>query len=173
MTVSARTWAAVGQAIREVISGALGTVRTVAADAYRLGAPDRLDDATMAHRAIEKTRVEVELGVPRRLPLASVLCNREVLEAPVTVRLVHASNHQILDVERHEIDALSHDDHDVLRHALTYPGNLTATADSVATGLISGCLFPADGGDIQRQWDKKILRSTRTYTARLERTPAI
>lgn len=172
MTVAAQSWAAVEQALRECVLGAIGTVRTVAADAFKLGAPDRVDDPSMAHRAREKKRVEIEIGRPKRLPLASVLCNRGIFEAQVVVRVVHASDHQILDEDRHKLQAEQMDDHDLLFDALTYPGNLATTSDSVATGLISGCLFPADGGEVNRQWRERFLRSTRIYTARLERSLA-
>ena len=171
MTVSPKTWAAVDQALRELVLGEIGSVRTVASTRFLLGVHED-KPAEQFHRSVERARIEVTIEVPEFVPLGSVYCDTGLEEAEVEITTTRASTHQVLDIARHELRALALDDLSVLRDALTYPGNLTTTSDGVATGILSGCLVPVPGGDQEFDSDRKLLTTTTRFRATLQRTLA-
>lgn len=167
---TANTWDALMVALRELLTGKIGSVRTVAAGSLKLGGPEGMTEATLAHRAKEKERIEIELTPPVSQGFLGVMCDRWLERSDITVRLTHSADHQQLDIARHTLRAAAADDHTTIGLALTWPGNLAATYDGTATGLVSGCLAPLDGATIKEAWQKKYLQSSRTYRAILERT---
>lgn len=174
MTVSANTWAAVKLALRELVAGKIGSTRTVPAGRFSLGAPEGMRDATLAHRAKERTRIEIGLTGVSSQGFRGVLCSKWLERGDVTIKLVHWGDHLELDEARDEVRAQAADDHSLLAQALTWPQNLAtthATSGSVATGLVSGCLQMTEApGSEKESWANSYLQTTRTYRAILERT---
>jgi len=171
VTVTAQTWAAVDQALRELVLGEIGTIRTVASTRFLLGVhEDR--PAEQFHRSIERARIEITIEVPEFVPLGSVYCGTGLEGAEIEITTTRASTHEVLDVARHQLRALALDDLSVLRDALTYPGNLTATLAGVATGLVSGCLVAIPGGDQDYDSGRKLLTTKARFKATLERALA-
>lgn len=173
MTVTARTWPALGQALREITSGAIGAVRTIAADKFLLGLPRGEAVKTSSHRAIEKTLIEIEIGGINRLDYASGYCNRSPARARITIRLAHTADHRVLAERRHEVSEQALEDHETIYDALTFPNNLLTTADGTATGVSSGALKEIEAAALTPAWKDKVLFSTRVYEALMTRHPAI
>lgn len=138
---------AIHTAIREVLEDGTGSVRTISSGRFGGGLYGGQDRRTRAFRALDKPAVETTIaGLRRHSASPPRIGSVGLLELDIDVRIVrHATVESKLDDDvRDALKALAIEDADLVRQALEYPGNLTSTAASVATGIVSGCLTYSD-----------------------------
>lgn len=129
--------------VREVIEDSAGTLRTVPAARFLGDLPEGLSEDAEAMRAISKPRVETSMVSVKRSPSSPpVIGSLLIYEIELAVRVIRVVTtlEQLSDDDRVALQALAFEDCDVIRQALEYPGNLTATTGGTATGLCSGLL---------------------------------
>src|SRR5690606_6135867 len=153
---------AITTAIRQLIRGELGSVRTVPAGEWIEGQPAQrgmhggLDgDSTRRLRAEGKRLFDVEVAPARRtIAVGSsaashsllAITARVVLWLPITlVAETVSADHRYAA----RADAL--EQAQVIREAIEWPGNLLATADGALTGIVSGRLGEAQTPRIVRE----------------------
>ncbi|MEM1417540.1 MAG: hypothetical protein AAGH15_21770 [Myxococcota bacterium] len=137
-------------AIKDVVEECHGTSRTITAATYRSGAYASLSALRASLKALTKPRAESRITRTSRSPASPPEPGSLALvDLDIEVRLVRSVTARTeLDAAcRRELRALAATDGDVLRQALGFPGNLTTTAGSVATTLVSG-LLNYDGSDV-------------------------
>lgn len=130
-------------AIRGVIRGELGSVRTVPASAFGEDVHAGVEDGAKWIRAKVKKRFDVQLSPPERTrDLGPPTANRAVLAIVVIVTLTYAVDHteDLIDARRYEVRALAAEDALVVTQALSWPGNLAVDGAAAATGLVSAML---------------------------------
>lgn len=139
--------AAIHTRLREVLTSAAGTLRTITANTYSRDLPENLDDPVQARKAVEKPLIEPRFSTWRRSPSSPpVIGNLAIYEAECRVRVVRVVDRtaQIDASSRDTANALAAADCDVLAQALGFPGNLTTTAAGTATNIVSGCMVYQD-----------------------------
>ena len=169
--------AAIRQAIREVLEGTTGSVRTVTAGKFLSGVFEGQTDLQQRSRALRKTadpenpewvhRFDVRLGRMTNhesTPVAAI-GNHRIVSLPVTISVTTHTQARILDDRRDEVLALINSDLDTAVQALTWPGNLTQTFAAVATNIVSGLMLGPEGNGYpslevtEEDWEKSLIRS--------------
>lgn len=140
-------------AIDAVLLGTSGSVRTVPAGTFSRRAYDGLD-ITLAARALEKPRFEVELVSIERTGAVGPRTASIVVEAiELLVRFVWATEHELDDNARRATRAEALEKVQLARQALEWPGNLP----SASTGLISSCLTTRGVAKVIREsWRQRL-----------------
>ena len=129
--------------IREVLEDGAGSVRAITANTYAGGLSSVTNANALGIRSMIKPRVESRIIEMRPHPASPPIGGSLVLRSvTVDVRIVRAftGRHELNDATRDALHAVASTDADVVAQALTWPGNLTATAAAAPTGLVSGCL---------------------------------
>lgn len=148
--------AAVLTAVRGVLESAEGTLRTIAATRFHGGLPEGLDGSEESLRALERARCEpfVRVVGPHATNFVAN-SNLHLLDVEVTVRVARhlGPEHRLTDATRDTVIALAAEDADVIRQALTYPGNLTQTSGGTATNLVSNLLTYEGSDDPRIEYD--------------------
>jgi len=163
---------AITTAIREVIEDGTGSVRTITSGDYLPGETSARSVPGLSHDALIAPRAEVRIVETARHEASPAITGSfQLVALEIEIRLVRSlTTFKLLDHDaRQAVYDLAARDGDVLAQALTWPGNLTQTAASAATGLVSGCLrtdwrsavgtVEADGSDHGR------LVTTHRFTA--------
>lgn len=133
-------FAAAITAIREACLGAIGSVRTVDADALAEGAYPHTAEHEAA-RALTGPSFEVEItDVVKHKDSPSEHSNVVLLDVTVQLRTEWGTDQELLDEERADARSAALSLLESARAALMRAGNLTSTSDSSATGIVSGCL---------------------------------
>lgn len=146
-------------AIEQCCLGTIGSVRTVQAGTIERGAYGVMADFTLAQRVRVKARFEVELVSAKRTGVvAPVTANVAYLEIEVRLRLAFTTEKEVDDDERRYVRDDAIGVWEMLRMALTWPGNL-ATVDATATGIVSGCLASCGPMRVtEENWPKRFFR---------------
>ncbi|MDQ3071417.1 MAG: hypothetical protein M3R55_17010 [Acidobacteriota bacterium] len=129
--------------IRQVLESGAGTLRTIASTRFYGDLPEGLSDSTEQMRGLERPRVEARIKSVSRSPASPPITgNIALYDIGIDVEIVRplTTAEQLTDATRDALRALALDDVDVVRQALEYPGNLTATTAGAATDLVSGLL---------------------------------
>ena len=152
---------AISTAIREVVRGELGVVRTVPDDAFAEGNFDGLEERARQRRAFEKKGVDVAFRSPERTDaLGPPDANLEILRLEVDLVLTHSPRHRVEEEERHAIRAEVSDDVVTVRRALSRSGQMVTTAAGTATGLVSGMLTErAAPLTVREDWQNRIIET--------------
>ena len=160
--------AAISTAIGEVLTGSLGSTRTVPAGTFSEGVHDGSSEAQMNQRALAGPRFFVRLEDPSRLPaVGPSTSNRVVLEMGVKVVLTYLAPQEIRATGRRAIEATAIDNGETVRRALEWPGNLTQTAAGAATGLVSGCIVFQSSRSGRVNWARRVYQRELTFLARV------
>ena len=131
-------------AIRDVIEDGAGSRRTIDSARFDGNFYASLARDEQSRRALVTTRAETDIvSVELSEHTPKQPCNVYLYRVGVEVSVVrHLNNsHRLIDATRDDTKALSAMDADVLRQALSYPGNLTTDSGGNATGLVSGRLI--------------------------------
>lgn len=141
--------------LREVLEQSSGALRTVPASRFFGDLPEGLDMGEELRRAIENPRINAEVTGIRRSPASPPINgNLTIYDFDVEVRIVRIMStlEQLDDASLELLRSRAFEDVDVIRQALEYPGNLTATDGGDVTDIASGMLRFVDGtvGDIKR-----------------------
>lgn len=163
-------------AVRDVLHGDVGSVRTVAADTWLYGTFDGMGDMAERSQALSGDaganddpphRFNVTLGrltAHEASPVAAIGSYRIGL-VPVDIDIVTHTKSKAQQTERNSAIARVRNDGDTAVQALAFPGNLAVTAAAAATGVLSGMLV-GPGGEgtpehevVAEEWDRNIIRS--------------
>jgi len=165
-------------AVREVLEDATGTLRTIGAAVYQGNLNASLSDEEMTLRALNKPLVESRIGaISRNDASPNIFGSLSLLDIEVVVRVVRHLDqaHELDDDIRDDVKALSAADGDVIMQALTFPGNLTQTSGSAATGLVSGMLSyeGSDPPDTQQEATGSIITTEHNFSGVVQVTLAV
>lgn len=133
--------------IREVLEDGAGAVRVLSAGAYGSDSHAAMSELTSSVGAIGKPQADVTVNARGRHPSSPAEpCSFALVAIEITVRITRSfDGYQDLSrAARDELSALAASDGFDVSQALTWPGNMSATAASSATGLLSERL--ADAG---------------------------
>lgn len=151
---------AIVEAVRGVIRGELGSVRTVPADTFGDGMPASwlaMDSARRLRTGVKST-FDVEIDPAQRTaavgpPTASLSVEAIRLTITLTYALAAVAD-AVTDDYRHGVRTGAAADARTIRLALEWPGNLLVDGDANATGLISGRLQAQGPARRKREdWD--------------------
>jgi len=145
---------AILDAVCAVVERGHGIARTISADSYCGGVYATLETLPSATAALTAPRAEARITRTERSPASPPEPGSFALvQVDVEVHLVRAASlrTELIDACRRELRALSSADGDVLRQALSYPGNLATTSEGTDTTLVSGWLdyLGSDVGDLE------------------------
>lgn len=129
-------------AIEECALGTIGTTETVPGGTLVRNAWST-DEPGAPARAFLGSRVEVEIEGPEDTGLVPRSSNVAALRYSLLVRCTFSTGFELDDDGRRSARALASSTTELVRAALTHPGNLTQTSGAVATGIVSGCLVQA------------------------------
>jgi len=164
--------------LREVLEDARGTLRTIAVGTFLGSAPEGESDMDRARAAVEGATAEALItSVKRNASSPPMLSNVAFYDLTVRVRVTRIVTRtaQIDDSARDAIKAMAFRDADVLRQALGFPGNLTATHAGTATGIVSGLLSYSDSAAAVRGLvidGSSIIETDHRFTCIAQSTPA-
>lgn len=135
--------AAIVTRLREVLQNSAGALRTVPADRFLGDLPDGLDVGEAMRRALEAPRIAVRVSTMGRDSASPPLIGDVQLEKlGVEVRVIRTVTtlEQISETDADALEAAALTDGDVIRQAMSYPGNLATTTAGTATDIVSGLL---------------------------------
>lgn len=148
-------------AIREVLQGESGSVRTVTSGRvdgrdYWIGA----DDSAARARTLVRPKFDIPTipleAHPNRFPEN---CSTRFYLASVTIESEYALPEAILsDEDRDAIRSVAEQDIDIFRQALGWPGNLTQTTGGDPTGLADGFLEWVRTDVVREDWREGVQR---------------
>lgn len=135
---------ALADRLREVLEAGAGSLRAITADTYGGNLPDGFSEMGDSVRSVGLPQVECSIEKIR--PSASghsIVGSVLLYDFDVRVRVVRhlPADVQVNGAARDAIKYAAATDADVIRQALSWPGNLTATAGGAATGVLSGMLM--------------------------------
>lgn len=163
-------------AIREVLEGTIGSVRTVPVGTFSRGAQDGRSVTSRQAQTLINPRYDVRLDRMTQHPATPVgaIGSYRLDELAVTVLIAWKLSSTILDDQR---DAVRNDVMDALDtawQALARPGNLDQTAGAVSTNIISGCLIGLEAMEIiEENWDEHQLAAQISATCIVKVTQAV
>lgn len=166
--------------IREVLLSAASSLRTIPLDTYDGGQPEGDGDMERARAAVTGPKIEALcVGMSRNPSSPPTLGNIFLYDSQWRIRVIRTLDRttQISDSERDAIKALAFWDADVLRGALSFPGNLSTTAAGTATQIVSGLMTYVDSSSsaIRGLVDEgaQTIETDHNFTAILRSTPAV
>ena len=171
--------AAILTRIREVLEDSAGILRTVPTGRFEGGLPEggRVDSELA--KAFVKPRIEAAItGMSLSAATPPVVGNLRIYDLEVEVRVVRIIRplEQVSDDDRVALQAAAATDADIIAQALGWPGNLTQTAASTATDLVSGMLtYQRTRARIGRRIDEgaQPLETIHTFTGKAQVRPAV
>lgn len=130
--------------LREVLEAGYGSARTITAATYGGNLPDGLTEMGDSTRSVGQPQVEATItGVKPSASGHAIIGSVLLYDVDVRVRVVRQVQADLLanGAARDVVKAAASTDADVLRQALSWPGNLMQTHAGDATGLCSGMLM--------------------------------
>lgn len=176
--------AAIRTAVRQVLEGASGSVRTLPGSVFRAGVHEGKRAQAKAAKLMHSCdhRFDVQLGRMRNHPSTPVAANgpTRVVILDVTIDVYTRTKSVVRDEARDEVLALIASDLERAAQALHYPNNLATTAapEATYTRIVGGLLFGpgADGSPeltpVSSDWDAMTIRSRIAASAILDLTQA-
>ena len=168
--------AAIMGAIRGVVTGALGSVRTLTADAFSEDTETEADEARWL-RATIAPGFDVSGPPPRRSSaLGPSNASRAVLMQDINVRLTYASEalQDIIPARRYAVRAQANTDAVEVTKALTWAGNLAVDESASSTGLIGAALYERAAPAVVREdWSAGIYEVELRFGARILESQAV
>lgn len=142
-------------AIRAVLLGTQGSVRTVPTGTFVEGVPAEFDeDHAKAHASVATPSFDVEIA-PAQLMVDTGPANATpvMLRVPITVTLTYhlAPEAAMATTERRRVRALAVGNANTATQALQWNRNVEEDPDSNATGIIPGGLRPTGEPRIKRE----------------------
>jgi hypothetical protein len=150
----------IATAIRELLDGTIGSVRKVTASTVMTG------HTPWDAQILVLPRYDVTLGKLENHPATpvSALSSFRISNLDVSIELYHTLRSAVkIDVRntvREAVTAFG----DVAMQSLGYPGNLSRTSASLATGIVSGMLTSMNHDIISEDWDERPPRITSRIT---------
>lgn len=151
-------------ALVEILTGVIGTTRTVTASTIERGVTD---DEALRALSLAKTQCNVTFGLIENNDANPfhVRSNYRLVNVPITVELVQHLPSVIEIANRDTIRAGLIYLADQALQALSYPNNMLVTSAAAATGIIGGCLQDTKITAFVENWDNQIITTTITGTA--------
>lgn len=158
--------AVIRNAIKSLLQGEIGAVRTVPAGTLVYGTFEGQPAQAARAKAITAPhRFDVKVGsqaMHGATPISAKSSYR-ISRVPVTVDIVTMLKSTTLEAERDEQRAAAEAVAQTALQALEYPGNLSADASSAPTGIVSGILVGSEGAGhpswevVEEDWAKTAL----------------
>jgi len=151
---------AIANAVRGVLTGTVGTVRTVTSGKFTEKVHAATADPEIWIRARQGTAgalqamADVEIGTPRQTGwVGPVSANTGVWVLPVDVLLYYAALPfaDVTPSRRYDIRAQAAEDAVTATLALTWPGNLVQDVSANATAIVSGLLHKRGEPVVERE----------------------
>ena len=165
-------------AVRGVLLGDLGSVRTIPADTFNEGVPAELvNDQARRNSVVEQTPAfDVEITPPRRTrAVGPSMASRAVLSIEVTVRLTYAIT-KVADVEgsthRRAVRAQAAEHALLVTQALTWNRNLEDDGTD-PTNLINGSLIERSSRQVREDWEAGVLEVECVFEGLVLETQAV
>lgn len=163
-------------ALRGVLLGDLGSVRTIAADTFIDAAVG--NDTARAARANTKPTFDIELGPARRTrDVGPPDAAQAMLELPVRITLTYpitATNDAANGTERRRVRALAAEHARDIEAALGWGRNVEVDGDANATGIIPGGVMPAGPWTVRREdWNAGLYEVVGPFKALVVETRAV
>lgn len=168
--------AAVRRAIRDVLEGASGTVRTVASGTMVSGVFEGQQDAAQkAKTLLAEHRFDVRLASLRNHEASPVgaIGSYRLARVEIFVEVLTATRTVVQIDARDTLLAAIASDMDEAIQALAFPANVATTAALAATGIVSG-LLTGPGGEgvpewteVAQDWERQEIRSRISASATL------
>lgn len=140
--------AVIRSAIKSLLLGEIGAVRTLTPGTFAYGTFDgQSAPATRARTLSAPHRFDVKVGNQRMhgaTPISAKSSYR-ISAVPVTIDITTKLKSTVLEAERDAQRALAESNAQLALQALEYPGNLAQDASAADTGIVSGILMGADG----------------------------
>ena len=150
--------AAILKRIEQVLVDSLGNLRTVPAGRFQADSYEGISDDTEAIRAFVLPTVDAEIVAMRRHPQSPMTMHSlALMEIDVKASITRATDAtaKVDAATRRTVKAAAVADADIVRQALSYPGNLATTSAGTSTGIVTGMLSYIDssiqvrfGGDV-------------------------
>jgi len=176
--------AAIRTSIKELLQGTIGTTRTVGSTLYGygifIGQPTMAQQALTIQSGTKRSRFDIRLSsmIPHPSTPLSIKSSYRNIVVGVEIDINTTLNSTAMETARNTQREVIESDADVAIQALCYPGNLTTTSASVATGIIGGMLFGPGGKGTpawqvtSEDWTTHILRSVIKASAIIQVTQA-
>lgn len=163
-------------AIRGVLLGDLGSVRTIAADTFIDAAVG--NDTARAARANTKPTFDIELGPARRTnDVGPPDAAQAMLSVPIRITLTYplvATNDAADGTERRRVRALAAEHARDVEAALGWGRNVEVDGDANATGIIPGGVMPDGAAFVKREdWAAGVYEVVLPFRARVLETRAV
>jgi hypothetical protein len=151
---------AISDAVRGVLTGTVGTVRTVASGKFTEKIHGNAADPEVWIRARQgssgalQAMADVRIGAARRTGwIGPANANKNIWVLPVDVLLYYAAlpYADLVPGRRYDIRAQAAEDTVTVTLALTWPGNLTEDVSSNATGIVPGGFVARGEPAIERE----------------------
>lgn len=144
----------IGDAIRGVLLGTLGSVRTVPVGTFGETVHSGTPDSARWIRAKVRAQADVRLPPPARTGIVgSAHASVAILAQDVFITITYAADatEDLIPDRRAEIRARAENDGRTVTDALEWPGNLEVDTSAQATGLVSGLLLESAPPRVTRE----------------------
>jgi hypothetical protein len=147
---------AIRSAIKSLLLGQIGAVRTVTANTFKYGTFEGQPEIATRARVVDpayKHRFDVKLGAMQShgaTPVGAISPTKTVT-VPVTIDILTRLKSTTQEVERDEQRTLAETNTELALQALERPGNLLFDASANPTGIVSGLLM-GEGGQGHPRW---------------------
>jgi hypothetical protein len=176
--------AAIRRAITDVLTGAVGAVRTVAAGQMLSGVFEGQADAARRAKTLHSAdhRFDVRIGrltQHESSPAGGRGSSYRIARADIFIDVTTAAGTAVQLADRDTLLADILSDCETAAQALAYPRNVEQTAALAATGIVSGLLTGPGGEGIpsveepQQDWDKQEIKTRISASALLQITQAV
>lgn len=149
------SYIAIRTAIRERLLGTLTTgARDVTVGRLLGEASHGLDDAERKRRSLSTPRFDISFINSEKHPNGPpITFSVGLVKISIKVLATYSLPAEVLtDLARDQAVSVAETDADIIRQALTWPGCLTSTSASVATGIVSGCLTWLRSEVVREEW---------------------
>lgn len=142
--------AVIRSAIKSLLQGEIGAVRTLSAGVFVYGTFEGQPRGATAARSLNvgsEHRFDIKVGSQRMhgaTPISAKSSYR-LSAVPVTIDIITGLKSTPLEAKRDEQRALAESNAQLAMQALEYPGNLAADSANTPTGVVSGILVGPDG----------------------------
>ena len=153
-------WQYVRQALEQVLTGTIGSVRTMTATAIGMG-------HTPWHgQLVSQPRFDIRIARRQSHEATPVqyMGSHRLEQLDIEIDVFHSFASNIQEDKRGTVRDQVQWDVEAAKQALQWPGNLSVTSSSNATGIISGMLVGVASQVILEDWDQRPPRSQSRIT---------
>jgi hypothetical protein len=146
-------------AIAQVLTGALGSTRTVDVGTFARGGEEGDNVSRRQAQSLVMPRFSVQFTgfSPHGATPVSNTSPYRLDTLPVLIRFTYKLGHTVLEQERDAVNAAVMQDGDIALQALRYRANLRATVADGKTQIVSGCLSGPYTFEVNQDWQNHMI----------------